>query len=203
MAIPTYPLTMPAVPEIELLDWGLESNTLESQSGITGTTQVGATAYALWDMDFSVPKMDWDEAGPWLAFFAQLRGKTGSFKLPIPGTELPRSGYTGAVGIVDGASQLGHTLNTKNWDNNATLLNVGDLFTVNNELKIVRTVATSNGTGLSTITFDPALRGSPADLAVITINSPFVVLSSKINLPKWRTGSPMLTKFTMKCKERP
>jgi hypothetical protein len=185
------------------MDWGLEDNSLESQSGITGDTQTSATPYALWNFDFTIPKMDWDEAGPWVSFFAQLRGKTGSFKLPVPGVDAPRSGYAGAVGVVDGASQLGYTLNTKNWANEATLLNVGDLFTVNDELKVVRIVATSGVTGLSTITFDPPLRSSPANLAPIVISNPYVVLASKVNLPKWKTGTPMNTKFNMTCRERP
>lgn len=203
MSTPTFPLTMPSSPGVELMDWGLEDNALESQSGMTGALQIGATAFALWNFDFAIPRMEWDEAGEWISFFSQLRGKTGTFKFPVPGTATPRSGYTGAVGVVDGASQIGHTLDTKSWDNSATLLNVGDFFTVNDELKVVRAVASSGVTGLSTITFDPALRSSPDDLAVITINNPYVVLRSLVNLPKWTTASPQLTKFVLKCQERP
>ncbi len=204
MSIPVYPLIMPIVPEVEQVTWGIESSTLESLSDVTGDVQIGATPYALWDFDFRIPKMDWDEAGPWISFFAQLRGRTGSFKLPIPGVDAPRSGYTGAVGVVNGASQIGHTINTKSWAIDETdFLSIGDMFTMNDELKVVRIPPDSDGSGLSTITFDPAIRQSPADNAVIMINNPYVILASKINLPKLNTQSPMLTKIDMKCKERP
>lgn len=202
MVAPTYPLTMPSVPDIELVDMGLDNATLDKESGFTGAEQIGINPFAKWDIDFSLPKMERAEAAPWISFFAQLRGKGGRFTFPIPGTLIPLSGFTGTVGVVDGAAQTGYTLLTKNWTGSSTLLEVGDLFSVNGELKVVRIQATSSGPGASTLTFDPPLRSSPADNAVITINSPTVILASKIDLPKYKISHPILVKTSMKCKER-
>ena len=201
MAAPTYPLTMPTAPDVQVMGMGLESATLEGRSKQTGKTQASIQPYALWEIDLEFPKMSREEAGPWVSFFAQLRGKGGSFTFPIPGTSVPLSGYTGAVGAVNGASQTGYSLITDGWTGSQRILNQGDPFTVNGELKIVRTNVDCVA-GAATIDFDPPLRNSPDNDAALTINNPTVILASTKDTPKWKVGHPVLTKFQMKCLER-
>jgi hypothetical protein len=181
---------------------GLQNSTLQGRSQQTGKTQTSIQPYALWEIDVEFPKMSRDEAGPWISFFAQLRGKGGSFTFPIPGTSVPLSGYTGAVGTVNGASQTGYSLITAGWANNTLILKQGDVFNPGNgELKVVRADVTSGVAGAATITFDPPLRASPVTTTALVINSPTVILASTKDTPKWKVGHPVLTKFQMKCLE--
>jgi len=74
---------------------------------------------------------------------------------------------------VDGAGQLGRSLNVKNADPNETLFNPGEYFSLDGELKVVTQLCESDGNGNATILFEPSLRKSPDDNLLIEIGAPF------------------------------
>jgi hypothetical protein len=103
-------------------------------------------------------------------------------------------GALGGTPVVDGANQTGTSINTRGWSNSITgLLNVGDvisypsIFTVNPQSRlstgtpfsqVVQAIASSDGSGLCTLSLFPALvpsgqyqncTGSPADGALISV----------------------------------
>jgi hypothetical protein len=51
-------------------------------------------------------------------------------------------------------------------------LRAGDYFSVNGELKRLTEDASTNGSGEATLTFEPFLRNSPVDNAVVTVTNP-------------------------------
>jgi hypothetical protein len=109
-------------------------------------------------------------------WLAQLRGQAGRFRL----WDLvhPDPAGVGAVGtvMVSGADQVGVTLVTTGWPvSTAGLLLPGDYISVNDELKLVTTSASSNGAGAATITFEPPLRSSPPDAATVTLIKPTAI----------------------------
>lgn len=110
------------------------------------------------------------------AFLAKLRGMAGRFYLWDVSLEAP-AGTAAGTPLVKGANQTGTSLITDGWTAGQTgLLLPGDYFGVNNELKIVTAVAASDGSGNATITFEPPLRSSPADNAVITVTKPTCIM---------------------------
>lgn len=83
-------------------------------------------------------------------------------------------GFLGGGEInVDGAGQLGKSLNVKNADPNETLFKPGEYFSLDGELKAVTQLCESDGNGDATIFFEPSLRKSPDDNLLIEIGAPF------------------------------
>ena len=153
------------------------------RSPFTGKRQTLNSAYALWTFKGKFTTTDTANAALLRSFFAQLRGQANKFKLQIPGINIPQSGYVGATGNVNGASQTGNSLVTNGWSNSTLILKAGDYFTINNtdELKLVTADATSDGSGNLTINFEPAIRTSPTTATALSIGNasiPYVLLAS-------------------------
>ena len=103
--------------------------------------------------------------------------------------------YTGTP-LVNGASQSGSTLVTDGWGNNiATLLNVGDIFTIGGVFSVnpqtyestgflqqfvVTAVASSNGSGQSTVSISPAI--NPGTLTALDGDGNTVSLAAYQNV---------------------
>jgi hypothetical protein len=65
--------------------------------------------------------------------------------------------------FVDGAGQLGKSLNVEGADPNEILFRVGEYFSVNGELKSVTAECTTDSNGKAEVSFEPALRSPPAN----------------------------------------
>lgn len=170
----------------------LSRTTIVLRSRYTGKRQTLVLPYALWQFSGTVPKRDAKAAAPIRAFLAQLQGRANIFRLPVPGHTAPLSGYTGPAGLVIGAANVGNALPTDGWSASAALLTVGDYFTVNDELKmVVGTSVASNGSGIANITFEPRLRRSPPDNAVINIYNPTMLVSLASDDVEWDLESPV------------
>mgnify|MGYP000099990583 CR=1 FL=1 len=197
-----FPLTMPTTPIMNQAKVSLVRQTAVTQSPYSGATQRSEGSYALWEVKGGFPEMDDLQISRlWRSFFLQLRGRAGTFKLIIPGTGAPSTAYTGAVGLVDGASQTGLTLVTKTWDNTTLVLQDGDYFTVNDELKILTADATTDGAGAVTLSFEPPLRTSPADGAALTIANPYFIARLQNDDPSWNLRPPYFHAFAFEATE--
>jgi hypothetical protein len=186
---------MPSSPNMREAKISFLSQTTVNQSPFTGVSQRGDQAFALWSLEGTFPEMDdGDISRLWRSFFLQLHGRAGTFYVVIPGTALPSTGYTDTVGIVDTAAQTGLTLLTKSWGSDTLCLAEGDYFTVNDELKVMTADATPSA-GAVTLNFEPALRSSPADEAVITINNPWFVGALTSDEPAWSLRPPYFHSF--------
>jgi hypothetical protein len=168
-------INMPSYPGFTSSRFGLETNSQVFTSPLTKATQRLLLGGARWTATFSLPAMNRTQAAAWKAFFDLLEGQVNTFNAYDPDCTTPRSSPTGAslgTPLVQGASQTGSSLVTDGWNNSITTLKAGDYFVVNSELKRVTADATSDGSGVSTISFKPALRASPADNAPLTIFNP-------------------------------
>lgn len=197
--MPVYPITMPATPELEVVSLRLVRQTGVSTSQYTGKQQRSEGSFALWAATGALPELEGAlEAGVWRSFFTQLRGRAGSFNFRFPGYTGPSTGYVGAIGVVAGASQTGTTLNTSGWANSAAIFRDGDYFSVNGELKMVTEGdVNSDGTGLATINFEPALRTSPANLQALVITSLTFEASMQIDEPEFNISPPFLHRMNL------
>lgn len=170
------PISMPSSPNLVTSRFGLETNTQSFTSPFTKSTQRVLLGGARWSLSGTLPAMHRSQAAVWQAFFLSLEGSAGTFYGFDPDAKSPRGTGSGTP-LVNGSAQTGSSLITDGWAANQTVLRVGDYFTVNSELKMVTANALTNGSGQVTISFKPALRNSPADNAVITIDNPTCIMA--------------------------
>lgn len=197
-----FPLDMPTTPLMNQAEIAMVRQTGIAQSPLTGATQRSEGSFALWSVNGQFPEMDDQQVSRlWRSFFLQLRGRAGTFKLIIPGTGTPSTGYTGAVGAVNGASQTGLSLITDGWNNSTLVMQEGDYFTVNDELKTLTADATTDGSGNVTLAFEPALRTSPVDTAPLTISNPYFIARLENDAPAWNLRAPYFHAFSFEAVE--
>ena len=171
----SYPVTFPSI--------GLRSMTIRArsvvgvaQSPFTLAQQVYKHQGQAWEAEVSLPPMKRDEAEQVASFLLKMNGQYGTFLLGDPANTAPRGVGTGTP-LVKGGSQTGDSLITDGWTNSTTgILKAGDWIQLgsgsSSRLHKVLDDVNSDSGGNATLTIWPSLRSSPADNAVITVNSP-------------------------------
>jgi hypothetical protein len=199
MPILTWPTLSRKLPP--QLDWSLVSNTQTFQSPLSGSVQTVEMPGARWRVSFTLSSLDAADSAALRSFLVQLRGQAGRFYLHNFARPTPRGIATGTP-VVSGASQTGNTLVTSGWSNSvAGILKAGDYFSVNSELKMLVADASSNGSGVATLTFEPPLRSSPANGASITTNKPTATFRLDEDTVRWVTSAPLLDTISIAATE--
>jgi len=192
MAILAFPTNLPSNAE-----WQLVSNTAMFKSPLNGTVQTTELPGARWHVSLTFPNQTPAEGRILVAFLVALRGEAGRFTLHDHTQPVPRGTITGAPAVV-GAGQVGTTINTSGWT--GTLL-AGDMIGIGGELKMVTADVTGAGATTVPVSFEPALRNSPADLSAIVINAPTAVFKlTGDNQAAWKV-SPILYNMQIICEE--
>lgn len=110
-------------------------------------------------------------ASPYLGSTASIALYT--WRASFAQSSVPVAPVQTTAAAISGTSQIGNALNVKGLPvSTAGLLLEDDLFEVNGELKSAISAVNSDGAGLSTIYFGPALCRSPADGDGVIINKP-------------------------------
>ena len=112
------------------------------------------------------------DRGELLGTIASLRGQAHRLIVPVYDNEA--GGAYGGTPLVNGASQTGSTLNINGCSTSITnWIRKGDYFSVDvngvHELKMATANSDSDGSGNVTLSFEPRLRFSPLDNAVIYV----------------------------------
>ncbi len=202
MALPTYPLTLPAEPGIKNFLFNPDTNNTEQTSPFTGNSQRGLLAYHLWEAAFTVPDIgNQVQAEEWVSFITKLYGIFGNYKMVLPGYTGPSTGYAGPTPLVNGASQTGNSLILDGMSNTTSIFAIGNRFTVNDEMLVVREPLTSDGGGAGTVVFDPPLKVSPANNDPLEINAPYFIAASQIKNPQIQLRSPYIHGFRVTARE--
>lgn len=150
----------------------LMPNTQRFESPLNRTVQTLELPGARWKLTLEYKNISEVDARTFKAFLAKARGMAGRFYCWDWSHQSPFGTALGS-GTVSGSGQTGSTLLTHNWTPSQTnLLNAGDYFQVNGEVKIITEVAQANGSGVATLTFEPPLRNSPPDDTVIVTYRP-------------------------------
>jgi len=135
-------------------------------------TQVASYGGDSWGISVGFDPMDREEAAPWIAFIASLRGQYGTFLFgPNTFGEPLGAGPGGNTPRVNGASQTGYVLVTDNWPNSSDILKAGDLIQIDSRLYMNIKDVSSDSSGNATLDIWPSLRGH-ADNSVIETNNP-------------------------------
>lgn len=169
-------ISLPAGIQIRSCKFGLQFNTQLFVSPLSATTQRLELPGARWRATYVVVPNTRSQVAAVQAFLIQLRGGANTFYGYDPAATTPRGTATGTP-LVNGGSQTGTSLTTDGWTNGVTgIMKAGDYFTVNGELKMMTADVNSNGSGQATLTFEPALRSSPADNAPLTVSTATCVM---------------------------
>jgi hypothetical protein len=175
MAI-TYPLSIPTTPAAA----GLERFSLMGaqavgvlRSPFTFATQVQSHPGEAWMLEAAVAPCRKEQAEPWVAFIAALRGPVGTFLIGDPHRTAPRGVATGAPKVSGTNAARSTSLNTKGWSNSITnILRAGDYIQIGQRLYKVLQDVNSSGTGTCTLDIFPALRETVTDNTTIITSSP-------------------------------
>lgn len=172
------------------LDWGLTSNTQAFGSPLSGSVQTLELPGARWRFSFDMNSLAPEDSAILRAWLVGLRGRSGRFYMHNMSQSSPR-GAGGGSPVVSGAGQSGVALSTNGWPLSTTVLKVGDFFEVNGELKMVMANVVSNASGVATVTFEPPLRASPANLASIITVKPKAIFKLDDDTVRWLTTPSM------------
>lgn len=167
-------ITFPSSPKPSGMSWRLVQPAQQNMSEYTGARQVLASGRGWWECSVTLPPIVGEAAvNPWRAFFGLARGAANDFQVPV--NEIAQSSST-ATPLVNGAGQTGRSLNTDGWPNSTTVLSAGQFVTIGNQLLQLTADVVSNGSGQATISFEPAIRVSPADNAAIEYKNPYALM---------------------------
>ncbi len=193
--MPTYPLTFPAV---GLTQAKFRRNVVASQN--ESIFSMAQQAYKFpgerWEGDVTFTPMKQSEVAEVQAFFDDLYGVYGTFLYGDPMyLAFGKRGVGGGAPVVNGAGQTGNTLNisgcpvsTTGWLKKADYFQLGSGATA--RLYRLNADVNSDASGNATLTFNPALRSSPADLAALTIDNPMTVMKAASNVSETDSYNP-------------
>jgi hypothetical protein len=175
MAI-SYPLAAPvAMAKQATARFAIRNATAMTTSPFTGQQQVFAWPNQLWIADVELSALPATLGLELEGWIAALRGKLGTFTFGPRHASGPRGTTNGSGLTVSGAGQTGRTLTIAGMGAARTML-MGSYFQLgtgsSTRLHRVTEDATANGSGVATLSIEPALRASPANAAAVIVALP-------------------------------
>ncbi len=155
------------------LSMQLVANTALYPSPLVASAQTLDRGGLKWQAVYNYTNISAAKRATLMGLLARLRGQAHRLRVPI--YDNPIRGLYGGTPLVDGASQTGSTVAIDGCSNNITnWIRAGDYFSMivngEHELKMCTVDASSNGSGqIATLDFEPRLRASPANDAVIFV----------------------------------
>lgn len=149
-------------------------NTVRSK--YTAVRQTVVYPYAIWVLEATLVEYDGAQARAIRSFLAQLEGQKNTFRLPVPGHSKPTTGYAGDCTTNGAVAARATSIAVQGLTASVPVLNEGDYFTINDELKIATSSVASNGTGQATITFMPAMRKPVATGFAVKLQNPTILM---------------------------
>jgi hypothetical protein len=143
--------------------------------------QVRSTNAQRWTIALSYRYLSRANWAPLLAQVLALKGQFGTttFVFPASTYDTAQGSWAGGAPQVDGASQVGNTLNIKNLTPSASgIAKAGDFIKfADSKVYMVTADANANGAGKAALSIQPKLIVSPADSEAIVYTSvPFTVM---------------------------
>ena len=158
------------------------NNSAVFPSPLVGAQQTLDRGGQKWRITLTFSNKVADDRAFLMGMIVGLRGRVG--RVAVPAFDNPRRGaYGGAAPKVDGASQTGSSIDLKDCDNNVTnWIRMGDYFGLaengHARLKMATADASTNGSGLITIPFEPRIRFSPLDNGLVGVDDGVIDPSS-------------------------
>jgi len=195
-------ITPPAALPIRRIQWQLRQPAQINRSGWSGRRQVaGQPGGAVWTASGEfAPIVREANARPWRAFWLALRGAINTFYLPASEGDQHALSFTARV---NGAGQTGRTLAIDGLPASTTIISSGALVSIptTNQLLMLTSALTSNGSGQATLAFEPALRVSPADNAIVETKNPVAHVALTSDASGWSVDPGQVYGFAFDVEE--
>lgn len=180
-------LTLPANLYPASLTWEQQRNDMEYRS-VFGAQVTEATA-PLWVVSLAFPVKSAADSGALLALLMQLRGKTNQLAVHNYGRPAPLGTMRGTMTLNSSAAQGATTLSIIAAGETSKTLLQGDLLGLGTgttkQVVMVVADATSDGTGLISVTIEPALRNTHNSGAAVTWDKPTALFRCREAPAKW------------------
>ena len=196
-------ITLPAnvhfekIPVLSLLRSGLSI-----RSKYTGKRQHINFPFAMWALQGTLVPKQGTDAGVWRSFVVQLEGQKNTFRLPIPGYSGPQNGYSGNGAVKSAVLSRAKSFTMKGLTPGAPVFTDGDYFVINDECKMVTGNLAADGSGELIVTFEPAMRKPASADDVVTLQDPWIYVSSVDNdSGSWALDHPVEHTFKLNTME--
>lgn len=166
----SFPLTPPTSYKHSQIEW-IENNIIGvGVSPYTAQQKTQDWLGDFWSIRVQLDVADREDAAQWIAFLSKLQGRLGTFYYGDILTATPQ-GAAGGTPLVDGASQVGHSLNIDGCTPSVQFLKAGDRIQIENALYRVQNDVTANGSGECTLDVWPSLRGHSNNASITTADA--------------------------------
>lgn len=147
-------------------------NTGLFESPLIGSFQTIDRGGYHWECTYTFTELYGDDRAELMGYLVATRSQANRLRVPIH--DNPMRGAYGGTPVVDGGSQTGSSIDLKNCSNNITnWIKRGDYLSIDvngeHELKMATAPASTNGSGLVTVPFEPRLRFSPLNNAAVYV----------------------------------
>jgi hypothetical protein len=201
-----------AIAPLSQVAFGMEGEQA-AQRTTAGVAQITSFPSRLWQLAFTtIPlPVTSDEFREWELAQNLLSDLANVFRFVPPDYRGPSTAYIGATPLVQGGSQLGTSLVCDGVDASTAIAKAGDYASfdvtsprgnTNAQLFKLAAAATSNGSGVVTLTFTKPIRQAPADNAVVQIFSPTAQFAFTRPLHKTASDSQDFAQFPVESIEQ-
>ncbi len=140
------------------------------QSPLNSSVQTLDRGGFKWEYILNFSNISQDKRRELLGIIASLRAQANRLRVPVH--DNPKGGGYGGTPLVAGASQTGSSINLDGVSNKTNWIRAGDYFSVDvngeHELKMC-TADANSAAGAVTVAFEPRLRASPLNNAVVFV----------------------------------
>lgn len=191
----TFPLITPTTSTFELI-----TNTKKFQSPLSGAVQTADRKGARWRVTLNFKNLSGVNRALMQSFLAKLNGQEHRFYLQDH--SYTKRGVGSGTIDVKGAGQTGSTLLCDGAAPSITnLLREGDYIAFNNELHMITTDASSDGTGNVTLTIAPPIRKPTNDDDLIDTDIPVLGVFMLGSKASWTTSVGLFSDFSIEAME--
>lgn len=197
----TYPLALPTVRAPRATRFELRYLVGAGSSPFSGITQVHDWGGRVWAFEAQYGPMSRAHFDEFLAFFAKLRGRYGTFLAGDWDRRTPRGSISGSP-LIDGAGQTGNLIAVKGLaESTSGLWLPGDPIQIGYRLHIAVASVASDSSGMANVQIEPELRESPADETPIIYSAPKGLFRLAGNSVPWDSDAAAAHGFTISAIE--
>jgi hypothetical protein len=207
MTAPTYPLTMPTSPGFVQSSFAIRRAVAVAQSPFTGQSQSYEHPMALWVAQVQLPPMKRATAAAWQAFLLKLHGRSGTFLLGDPDAKVPRGAISlSATPTLNAAANAGdYQVELTGVGTSIVAFRAGDYIQLGSaataRLYMIVDDATSDGSGVVTVTIEPSIRVTVASGGAVVYQSAKTVFRLDANDIGWDADHVSRFGISFSCTE--
>lgn len=172
------------------ISWTMDSNHGLAESPFSGIVQAQRGTIERWKFTMDIRRLGRREAAEAMAFFLQLEGRLGTFRMGDPAAAVPIGRASGAPILSASGAAGDRTIATSGWTPNTTaILYAGDWIQIGDQLARVSRTVDSSSTGTATLYLWPRLMIPFATLTPIIVRNPRGIFRFTSDLPAWETAA--------------